>query len=100
MSLGSSLWKHLGKALISGFKSTYLSLLRLCNDDLAGLDGGGRLSAGLLGLLCALHLHSSWLLGQSEVVLYRLSGSYRLTHLLLETTHTPRIKHLDCIKSA
>lgn len=64
----------------------YLSLLWLCNDDLAGLDGGGCLSAGLLGLLCALHLYSSWLLGQSEVVLYRLCRSCRLTHLLLKIT--------------
>lgn len=78
--------KH-GKALIYGFKK-YLSLLWLCNDDLAGLDGGGCLSPRLLGLLCPLHLHGSRLLGQSEVVLYRLRGSYRLAHLLLESTHT------------
>lgn len=61
----------------------YLSLLRLSDDDLSGLDGRGRLCAGLLGLLRALHLHSAGLLGQCEVVLHRLRWSHWLPHLLL-----------------
>lgn len=78
--------------------SQYLSLLWLCDDDLARLDGCGRLGARLLGLLRALHLHGSGLLGQSEVVLHRLCWSYRLTHLLLKMTHTAE-RAYQCITS-
>ena len=58
----------------------YLSLLRLCDDDLPGLQRGGALA--LLALLL-LHLHRPRLLGQREVVLDGLRRGHRLTHLLL-----------------
>jgi hypothetical protein len=61
---------------------TDLALLGLCDDDLPRLDGG-RGAGGLLALLLPLHLDSSGLLSQCEIVLDGLGRSHRLTHLLL-----------------
>lgn len=54
----------------------YLALLRLSDDDLAWLEGGG--SGGcshLLALLLPLHLYSTGLLRQREIVLHWLCRS-------------------------
>ena len=61
---------------------TDLALLRLCNDDLPGLNGGGG-AGGLLALLLPLDLDGGGLLSQREVVLDGLGRSHRLAHLLL-----------------
>lgn len=66
----------------SPLQRTDLALLRLCNDDLPRLDGGGG-AGGLLALLLPLDLDGGGLLSQREVVLDGLSRSHRLAHLLL-----------------
>lgn len=61
---------------------TDLALLRLCNDDLPGLDGGCG-AGGLLALLLPLDLDGGGLLSQREIVLDGLRRSHRLAHLFL-----------------